>query len=245
MLDAQMRARYQALGGPSRPTPEAWTDAMASMADAARTEYRDLLNTDGFIPYFETATPITVIEDLNLGSRPASRSGERTVEDLRAIPWVFSWTQSRCIIPGWYGVATGLKAYLDEGGSLATLQEMYEQWPFFKTTLDNAALSMARTDMEIAAEYADLAPEDVRETFFPRITAEYDQAVDLVLSITGRDDLLRRDWLRESLDRRNPYVDPLNYLQTRLLAREDRTDVEERVLRLTVKGIAAGMKSTG
>ncbi|MFB6102929.1 MAG: phosphoenolpyruvate carboxylase [Haloplanus sp.] len=245
MLDAQMRARHRSMTGPVKPTPDAWTDAMETMAGAARAEYQDLLGTEGFIPYFETATPITVIEDLNLGSRPASRSGERTVEDLRAIPWVFSWTQSRCIIPGWYGLATGIDAYLDDGGSMETLRKMYERWPFFKTTLDNAALSMARTDMEIAEEYTGLADAEVRERFFPRIREEYERGVDLALSITGRDDLVRREWLRESLDRRNPYVDPLNYLQTRLLARDERTPSEERTLRLTVKGIAAGMKSTG
>jgi phosphoenolpyruvate carboxylase len=245
MLDAQMRARHQSIEGPIKETPDAWTEAMGTMAAAARTAYTDLLETDGFIPYFETATPITVIEDLNLGSRPASRSGERTVEDLRAIPWVFSWTQSRCIIPGWYGVATGIDAYLDDGGSMETLRKMYERWPFFRTTLDNAAQAMAKTDMEIAAEYANLAPAELRERFFPRIRSEHGRAVDLVLEITGRDDPLRRPWLRESLDRRNPYVDPLNFLQTRLLARDERTPAEERTLRLTVKGIAAGMKSTG
>jgi phosphoenolpyruvate carboxylase len=245
MLDAEARARHQALDGPVKETPEAWTDAMETMAPVARTAYTDLLETEGFIPYFETATPITVIEDLNLGSRPASRSGERTVEDLRAIPWVFSWTQSRCIIPGWYGLATGIDAYLDDGGSMETLREMYEGWPFFRTTLDNAAQAMAKTDMEIAEEYAALAPAELRERFFPRIRGEHERAVELVLEITGRDDTLRRPWLRESLDRRNPYVDPLNYLQTRLLARDERTPSEERTLRLTVKGIAAGMKSTG
>jgi phosphoenolpyruvate carboxylase len=245
MLDAQTRARHQALDGPTEGTPDAWTDAMATMAPTARTAYTDLLETEGFIPYFETATPITVIEDLNLGSRPASRSGDRTVEDLRAIPWVFSWTQARCIIPGWYGLATGIDAYLDDGGSMETLRSMYERWPFFRTTLDNAAQAMAKTDMEIAEEYANLAPADLRERFFPRIRAEHERAVELVLEITERDDPLRRPWFRESLDRRNPYVDPLNYLQTRLLARDERSPAEERTLRLTVKGIAAGMKSTG
>ncbi|MFB6195101.1 MAG: phosphoenolpyruvate carboxylase, partial [Haloplanus sp.] len=245
MLDAQTRARHQSMVGPVRPTPDAWTEAMETMAAAARTAYRELLDTEGFIPYFETATPITVIEDLNLGSRPASRSGERTVEDLRAIPWVFSWTQSRCIIPGWYGLATGIDAYLDDGGSMETLRTMYERWPFFRTTLDNAAQSMARTDMEIAEQYAGLAPSELRERFFPRIREEYERGCEHVLTISERDDLLRREWLGESLERRNPYIDPLNLLQTRLLARDERTPSEERTLRLTVKGIAAGMKSTG
>jgi phosphoenolpyruvate carboxylase len=245
MLDAQTRARHQALTGPVRDVPDSWSEAMETMAPSARTEYRDLLDTEGFIPYFETATPITVIENLNLGSRPASRTGERTVEDLRAIPWVFSWTQSRCIIPGWYGLGTGIRTYLDGGGSMDTLRMMYERWPFFQTTLDNAAMSMARTDMAIAEEYAELAPTDLRERFFPRIRAEYERSVETVLEITERDHLIPQEWLRESLERRNPYVDPLHLLQTRLLARDDRTPAEERTLRLTVKGIAAGMKSTG
>jgi phosphoenolpyruvate carboxylase len=244
MLDAQIRARYRALTDDYEGAPEAWHEPMETAADAARTAYRDLLDTDGFVRYFEQATPITVIEDLNLGSRPASRSDERTVEDLRAIPWVFSWTQARCILPGWFGLGTGLQAYLDAGGDVETLQRFYEEWPFFRMLIDNAALSLARTELEIASEYADLAG-DLRDTFFPRIEAEYDRSVDLVLEITGRDQLPPREWIGENLDRRNPYVDPLNLLQVSLLRQKHLTDTEQRALRLTVKGIAAGMKSTG
>jgi len=245
MLNAQLRARKRSMEQPVEDVPEEWFDVMDTMADAARDEYRDLLETDGFVQYFEEATPITVIENLNMGSRPASRSGERNVEDLRAIPWVFSWTQSRCILPGWYALATGIEAYLDDGGDVETLQDMYEEWPFFRTKLDNAAMAIGRTDMEIAAEYADLATEDLREQFFPRVTDEYERAVDHVVEITGRDHPIDREWLRESLERRNPYVDPLNLLQTHLLKQTHRTDLEEQTLRLTVKGIAAGMKNTG
>jgi phosphoenolpyruvate carboxylase len=245
MLNAQLRARYDALQGETDAVPDAWHEAMETAADAARDAYRDLLETEGFVAYFEAATPIRIIEDLNLGSRPASRSGERTVEDLRAIPWVFSWTQARCILPGWYSLASGLSAYLDAGGDLETLQAMYAEWPFFRTTLDNAALSLARTELEIATEYADLASAELREQFFPTIRAEYESACDLVGAITGRETLLDRAWLRESLDRRNPYVDPLNLLQVRLLGADDRSDAEQRALRLTVKGIAEGMQTTG
>ncbi|ADB61371.1 Phosphoenolpyruvate carboxylase [Haloterrigena turkmenica DSM 5511] len=246
MLNAQLRARLYAKEEPDEEElPEEWFDAMETMADAARQEYRDLLESDGFVQYFEQATPISVIEDLDLGSRPASRSGERTVEDLRAIPWVFSWTQSRCILPGWYAVAAGIDAYLEDGGSMETMQEMYDQWPFFRTTLDNAALSLSRTELEIADQYADLADSELRERFFPRITDEYQRATELITEIGQREDLHTRDWLGENLARRNPYVDPLNVLQVYLLDRNHRTDVEERTLRLTVKGIAAGMKNTG
>ncbi len=248
MLDAQIRARHEANEEPTEIVPDEWVEAMKTMAPAARDTYRDLLETDGFVPYFEQATPITVVEDLNLGSRPASRSDERTVEDLRAIPWVFSWTQTRLILPGWYSLASGLDAYLEEVGEeegLSVLREMYDEWPFFRTTLDNAALALARTEPEIAAEYADLADDELRERFFPRLIDEYERACELTLAINGREELIEREWLAESLDRRNPYVDPLNLLQAHLLGRTHRTDEEERTLRLTVNGIAAGMKNTG
>jgi phosphoenolpyruvate carboxylase len=245
MLDAQIRARYDALREDSETVPDEWVEAMDTAADAAREEYRDLLETEGFVAYFEETTPIRVIEDLNLGSRPASRSGERTVEDLRAIPWVFSWTQSRCILPGWYALAAGFDAYLENGGDVDTLQEMYDEWPFFRTTLDNAAMSLARTDLEIAEEYATLASADLRDEFFPRLRAEYDRCVELVSDITGRSGLLDREWLQESLSRRNPYVDPLNLLQVHLLRQKHLTETERRALRLTVTGVAAGMKNTG
>jgi len=245
MLHAQIRARYEALEHPSDDVPQEWQAAMETAASAAREAYRDLLETDGFVAYFEEVTPIRVIENLNMGSRPASRSGERTVESLRAIPWVFSWTQTRCILPGWYSLACGFEAYLDDGGDLDTLGEMYEKWPFFQTTLDNAALALARTDLEIAEHYTDLTTPELREQFFPQLQREYEAACDLVLDITGRDHLLRREWLRERLARRNSYVDPLNLLQVQLLGLDERTAHEDRTLRLTVKGIAAAMQNTG
>jgi phosphoenolpyruvate carboxylase len=245
MLNAQLRARLYAEQQPEEAIDDEWIEAMETMADAARQEYRDLLESDGFVRYFEQATPITVIEELDLGARPASRSGERTVEDLRAIPWVFSWTQSRCILPGWYALASGIDAYLENGGSEETLQEMYEQWPFFRSTLDNAALSLSRTELGIAEKYAGMADNDLRERFFPRVSEEYERAAELVTIIGERDELHTRDWLGENLERRNPYVDPLNLLQVYLLDRTHRTDIEERTLRLTVKGVAAGMKNTG
>jgi phosphoenolpyruvate carboxylase len=247
MLNAQVRARLNATENTTEPVDDAWLAAMETAAEAARCEYRDLLETDGFVQYFEGATPITVIEDLNLGSRPASRSNERSIEDLRAIPWVFSWTQARCVIPGWYSLAAGLQAYFDDGGDMETLRKMYEEWPFFQVMLDNAALALARTDMEIANKYADLTDQNLREEIFERIRLEYDAAVNLVKRITDRERLVADGWLEESLMRRNPYVDPLNLLQVQLLGknREELTEIDNRTLRLTVKGIAAGMKNTG
>ncbi len=246
MLNAQIRSRHAAVTEEDPSLPEAWIEAMETMASAARRTYRALLETDGFVTYFERTTPITTIESLNLGSRPASRSDERSVEDLRAIPWVFAWTQTRAIIPGWYGVGSGIEAYLEaHQGGMETLQQMYHEWPFFRTMLDNAALSLARTEMGIAEEYANLADAPLRERIFPSIESEYRRSVESVLEVVPRSDLVDREWLRESLERRNPYVDPLNHLQVELLSRADRSDRAERTLRLTVKGIAAGMKSTG
>ena len=245
MLNAQLRIRKRAIEREQADLPSAWTEAMETTADAARSAYRDLLEADGFVDYFEQSTPISVIDELNLGSRPTSRTGARRPEDLRAIPWVFSWTQSRCIIPGWYALGTGIDAYLDAGGSMETLREMYEEWPFFATTIDNAAMALAKTEMDVAAVYADLADPDLREQFFPQIRAEYERSVDHVMTITGRDTLVDRPWLEESLSLRNPYVDPLNSLQAALLGRSHRSALEDRTLRLTVKGIAAGMKNTG
>ena len=245
MLNAQVLARYNAMQNPVEDIPDEWIDAFQTAADHASTEYRDLLETDGFVEYFEQATPITVIENLNMGSRPASRTENRSLEDLRSIPWVFSWTQARCIIPGWYSVATGIQGYLDDGGDMETLQEMYEEWPYFGTILDHAGMALAKSDMEIATEYADLAEDELRERFFPRIRTEYEEAVELIKEISGRETLLNRSWMEENLQRRNPYVDPLNMLQTRLLAQSHLTETERRTLRLTVHGIAAGMKNTG
>jgi phosphoenolpyruvate carboxylase len=122
---------------------------------------------------------------------------------------------------------------------------MYREWPFFETTLDRSALAVASTDFEIAEEYADLASPELREKFFPRLKEEYERARELLLDVTGRTGPIQRDWLEESLQRRNPYVDPLNLLQANLLAQSHRSETEERTLRLTVKGIAAGMKNTG
>ncbi|MFW6458386.1 MAG: phosphoenolpyruvate carboxylase [Halodesulfurarchaeum sp.] len=246
MLNAQIRARYANVSEPNPRLPAPWIAAMDEMADTARETYRSLLEREGFVRYFEQTTPIKTIEGLNLGSRPASRSDERNVEDLRAIPWVFAWTQSRAIIPGWYGIGSGIESYLeanDDGPE--RLKAMYESWPFFQTMLDNAALSLARTEIEIAGEYATLADSELESTIFPKIEAEYERSVEQVLEIIPREDLVDRTWLRESLNRRNPYVDPLNFLQIELLSRSHRTPQEERTLRLTVKGIAAGMKNTG
>ncbi|MFB6132345.1 MAG: phosphoenolpyruvate carboxylase, partial [Halanaeroarchaeum sp.] len=245
MLNAQIRARYDALATSDRSVPTEWVAAMDAMADEAQTAYRDFRTTDGFVSFFEQMTPIDIIERLNLGSRPASRSDDRDLESLRAIPWVFAWTQTRAIVPGWFGLGSGIDAFVDDDADLEILREMYEEWPFFRTTLDNAALSLARTDLDIAERYASTVDAQLRERFFPRIRDEYRRSSEHVLAITGRDDLVDRPWLRTMLDRRNPYADPLNHLQASLMEETDLSERADRTLRLAVRGIAAGMKDTG
>lgn len=252
MLNAQIQARYKAIQMPEEDVKEEWIEAMEIAAEAARQEYRDLLETEGFVDFYEQATPLRIIEDLNLGSRPASRSKERNIEDLRAIPWVFSWIQTRCIITGWYSLAAGFQVYLDGDGDMETLQEMYHEWPFFRTKIDNASLALARTDMEIAEKYANLAEPHLRERIFSRIHEEHDDAMEMVLQITDRNSLLTRDinliwtdWLGMNFERRNPYVDTLNLLQIQLLGQRCLSEIEQQTLRLTVHGIATGMKNTG
>jgi phosphoenolpyruvate carboxylase len=181
------------------------------------------------------------------------------VRQLRAIPWVFAWTQSRHLISAWYGIGFAIEALtLAEPASLATLREMYRRWPFFTTLLDNAQQSLAKTDIYIASRYAALVESDqVRDTVFTLIRDEYERSVSMVLRVCEDGELLvKKDVLRQSIELRNPYVDPLNFLQIHFLPRwrraadepdSDDPDSDElrRVLGLTVSGIAYGMKSTG
>lgn len=194
---------------------------------------------------------------MNIGSRPARRRGERTLADLRAIPWVFSWTQNRCLIPAWYGLGTALVELLDsDPASWRTVYEMYRQWPFMQATIDNAALALAKADPFIAARYADLVQdEEIRQRIGNLVFAERDRACRAILALTDSTELLSgTPWLQASIDVRNPYIDPLNLIQIELIRRrrelptETPAEDEERLrglLRLTVQGIAAGMRTTG
>ena len=193
--------------------------------------------------------PIEEISRLSIGSRPTTRRGAALeVSHIRAIPWVFSWMQSRFNLPGWYGLGTALTQQ-----PLAVQREMYDQWPFFRTLLDNAEVSLAKTDLGIAAQYAGLVrSRAVRDRIFGLVRQEYDRSVASVLKVTQRSRLLENQRvLAQSIRRRNPDVDPLNYLQIRFLARwrkaseMQRTEALRRLLALTVHGIAFGMKSTG
>jgi phosphoenolpyruvate carboxylase len=224
--------------------------AIAEMAAASVAAYRELVYGDpDFVHFFEEATPLSEIARLQIGSRPVRRQQSRRIEDLRAIPWVFAWTQSRFVLPGWYGLGVGLEHGRQRFG-LDHLQEMERDWPFFAATIGNAEMALAKSDLDIAARYADLvADAEIRQRIWDHIRDEHDRATREILLLTDQARLLDREpILRRSIDRRNPYVDPLSFVQVELLRRLRAGDAQEATLRAilrTVNGIASGLKSTG
>jgi phosphoenolpyruvate carboxylase len=234
---------------------------MAELSQRAYTAYRDLVyETPGFTDYFFAATPIAEIAELNLGSRPASRKSTRRIEDLRAIPWGFSWGQCRLLLPGWYGVGTAIAGWLDDGGAdrearVTLLREMGRDWPFFATLLSNMDMVLAKTDLAIASRYAELVPDAaLRERIFKRIAAEFAQTVRHLELVTGNSErLVNNPLLARSIQNRVAYIDPLNHLQVELIQRHralanDPDRVDERVHRgihLSINGVAAGLRNTG
>jgi len=241
------------VGASARPAPERLAVFERTMADlSARSEaaYRDLIYGDpGFVDFFQQATPIHEIARFQLGSRPARRTASTRIEDLRAIPWVFSWTQARVLLPAWYGLGTALAAGRDAVG-LDLLREMDRDWPFFDALLGNAELALAKADLAIGERYAALVePAELRERIWQRIVAEYRLTCEMVLSVTGQTTLLDRDpVLQRAIARRNPYVDPLSFIQVDLLRRLRADPSSEPLLRavlLAINGIAGGLKNTG
>jgi phosphoenolpyruvate carboxylase len=220
--------------------------AFDELAELGRRAYRGLVWEDpNFVPFFQAATPIEEIAALPIGSRPSKRAAGG-LESLRAIPWVFAWTQNRAILPGWYGVGTALEEYGSRPEGLAQLKRMYRQWPFFHTVIDNVAMVLAKSDMAIASRYAALAPDSTRP-LWERIRAEYARTRRWVMRVTGEVRILESNrQLRDSISLRNPYVDPMSFLQVELLRRK-RAGAEkiDRPLLLTLAGIAAGMRNTG
>ncbi len=220
------------------------------MATASEAAYRSLVARPGFVDYFARVTPIEELSQLAIGSRPARRGAGRDLEDLRAIPWVFAWSQNRCNLPGWYGLGTGLEVLAREPGGLELLRRMYDQWPFFTSLIDNAEMSLAKADPLIAGLYLD---QGGRPELTQAIREEFRRSRAGILEVTRSDRLLaRRAVLRRAVDLRNPYVDALSFIQVRFLA-ELRAGVEdpERAARiadlvqLTVNGVAAGLQNTG
>jgi phosphoenolpyruvate carboxylase len=230
--------------------------AMAELADAAFAAYRALVyETPGFERYFRESTVIGEISQLNIGSRPASRSKTASIQDLRAIPWVFSWSQCRLMLPGWYGFGSAFAAYQEKRGGkgLPLLQRMVREWGFFRTMLSNMDMLLAKTDIAIAERYAGLVQDEaLRAAIFPRIEAELEATIAALMAITGQQTLLEGNpLLKRSLRNRSPYLDPLNHLQVELLRRYRSGppwSEDERVRRgihLTINGIAAGLRNSG
>jgi phosphoenolpyruvate carboxylase len=232
--------------------PREWDGVLNLLSRESMECYQRLVWKDRrFPPFFFQATPIDVIEHLTLGSRPATRPSGKGLRDLRAIPWVFAWTQCRFMISAWYGLGSALARFLDNEGSEGTrlMRVLYRDWPFFGTLIDNVQMSLAKTDLFIGRQYAELVePAETGRKVLSIIEREYDLTVDVVLKVTEQEGLLENaPVLSESIRLRNPYVDPLNFLQVRFLPEWRRSGDPEilHLLRLTVHGVASGMKSTG
>ena len=209
--------------------------------------YRDLVyGTEGFRTFFRQMTPIAEIAQLKIGSRPPSRSASDRIEDLRAIPWVFSWSQARVMLPGWYGAGDALERFGDPG----LLREMSAAWPFFRTTLENLEMVLAKTDLEIAASYAGLVEDEAaRAAIFGRIRDGWQRTRDCVLTVTGQSRLLERQpALEASIRLRLPYIEPLNLLQVELLRRHRAGEADPRIaegIQLSINAIATGLRNSG
>jgi phosphoenolpyruvate carboxylase len=240
-------------GDETASTPDAWLEAMDALSATAYRAYRDLVyETAGFENYFRESTVIGEIANLNIGSRPSSRSKSPAIEDLRAIPWVFSWAQCRLMLPGWYGFGSAVATWVEARpqGGMALLQAMCRDWPFFRTLLSNMDMVLAKSDIAIASRYAELVEDrSLRESIFARLRSEWQKSIEALLQITGQRTLLEANpLLLRSIRNRFPYLDPLNHMQVELLRRFRAGDSGEAVvegIHLTINGIAAGLRNSG
>jgi phosphoenolpyruvate carboxylase len=226
-----------------------WAETMDVVSAAAEGAYRRFVGQPGLAEYFSSSTPVAELGELNLGSRPSHRPGASTdLGTLRAIPWVFGWTQSRQIIPGWFGVGFGI-AVAEEQGRGAVLEEMYARWPFFRTFVANVEMTLVKTDLGIARRYVERLTPEALWPILDEISVEHDRTVDGVLKLTGEVELLdSRPLLRRTLQVRDDYLRPMHHLQVELLGRRRAGDEDaelQRALLLTVNGIAAGLRNTG
>ncbi|MGN6389910.1 MAG: phosphoenolpyruvate carboxylase, partial [Burkholderiaceae bacterium] len=271
-LELLVAATLEASLGPQATRPDEvrrrqrFERVMAELSERAYAAYRNLVyETPGFTDYFFAATPIAEIAQLNIGSRPASRKASRRIEDLRAIPWGFSWGQCRLLLPGWYGFGSAVSSWLeDEGGagdaaaqkrSLATLRAMFREWPFFATLLSNMDMVLSKTDLAVASRYAGLVPDrTLRRRIFGRIADEHARTIECLNAITGATERLAANpLLARSIKNRFAYLDPLNHLQVELIKRHRANmaaerPADERVQRgihLSINGIAAGLRNSG
>ena len=215
---------------------------MARMAKSSRERFRALVHDDAdFVTFFSQITPIDELSELNLGSRPSSRGGGKAIDDLRAIPWVFAWTQNRLLLPSWYGAGTALA-----DGDLELQREMRERWPFFGAVISNLEMALLKTDIGVTERYLPLVDEELAERMWKPIVAEHGRVRTRLLEITGTDELLEGSPLRDRLRHRNPWIDPLSHIQIELLRRSRGGDEEaQSALLETIAAIAAGMRNTG
>jgi phosphoenolpyruvate carboxylase len=245
-----------AAGSPRQEDSASWHQTMATIAEASFGKYRELLEQPGFVAFFRRVTPISEIEQLPIGSRPSRRKPDGGLSDLRAIPWVFSWTQSRCLLPAWYGIGAAMGSMVDDPKQLAELQDMYSQWPFFRALVDNAELALAKSDLQIASEYAQLADDEGPNKESHRkigamVEADFHESTRVVLAMTQQKALLDgTPWLQESIRVRNRFIDPINLIQVELLRRGQSEQIESpeelrHLTRLSINGIAAGMRTSG
>lgn len=253
---ALIRASINARTPEENEHEKEWEQISAKISEVSQKKYQDLIFRDpDFLSFFKESTPLPEVGELNIGSRPSKRKNSDRFEDLRAIPWVFAWTQSRYLLPAWYAAGTGLQSfYQDNEDNMKTLQDMYINYPFFTSMIDTLQMAMAKADLIIAKEYSLMTNDDVaRERIFGLIKEEFKLTKEMVLKITGQQDILdNQPVLQESIRLRNPYVDPLSYLQVQLLNElrdlrekgEDDPDLLREVL-LTINGIAAGLRNTG
>ncbi|NVI89191.1 phosphoenolpyruvate carboxylase [Actinomadura sp. BRA 177] len=250
VTSAVLLASTDAVQDRAREAADRFRPLADKIGEAAKTAFRALIETEDFAVWFAQVSPLEEISELRIGSRPARRKAARGLEDLRAIPWVFAWTQTRVNLPGWYGLGSGLAAVSDDGRDLTALREAYEAWPLFNTLLDNAEMSLAKSDRAIAERYLALGERpELSET----VLSEYDRTRRLVLAVTGHERLLEnRRVLSRAVELRNPYVDALSHLQLRALKalragvenEEERAHLEDLLL-LSVNGVAAGLQNTG
>ena len=237
---------------PTKPAPKDFLVAAADLSVKSMAAYRALVyETPGFTEFFFDSTPIREIAQLNIGSRPASRKASQKIEDLRAIPWGFSWGQCRLTLPGWYGFGSAVEAFVtDARDHLPLLQKMYRQWPFFKTLLSNMDMVMAKSDLALASRYAELVEDArLRKRIFTTIEAEWHRTASALAMITGdKQRLAHNAALQRSIRHRFPYIDPLHHLQVELVRRYRAGQADERVQRgihISINGIAAGLRNTG
>ncbi len=244
-------------GKPAETPPPEWTGQLERLAQRSYLRYRELVEEPGFLAYFDQGTPISEIERMPIGSRPSRRRERKSLSDLRAIPWTFAWTQNRHFLPAWFGLGTALvEAVQERNGDWSEFQQMYERWPMFQAIIDNATLALSKADIAIGQRYAELVEDpEIGKRLWSMIAGEFEQSRASVLMIAGQPSLLAgTPWLQQSIQERNPFVDPLNLIQIELIRRlrtaadagdDASVDRLRHLVRLTIQGVASGLRTTG